>query len=119
MKKNLILTTAVGYNFSQVKLFIKSLRKYYFEDVCFLIGRDDHELEKDLKEYNCNIIKTNVYRKAIQFKRYEIFLKYVASREFNNVFLCDSRDIYFQKDPFKYNYNGPINFFLEDQQIKI
>ena len=32
--------------------------------------------------------------------------------------LCDSRDIYFQNNPFEYDYKGPINFFLEDYKIK-
>ena len=33
MKKNLILTAALGYNFKQVELFIKSLRKFYNDKV--------------------------------------------------------------------------------------
>ena len=39
MKKNLILTAALGYNFKQVELFIKSLRKFYNDKVIFLIKK--------------------------------------------------------------------------------
>jgi|TARA_B110001452_G_scaffold225244_1_gene199162 hypothetical protein len=118
MNNNLILSAAVGYNFQQIEFFIKSLRKYYLDKVCFIIGHHDNDLEAGLKKYNCDIIKTKVNKKKIQFKRYEIFSKYLDNKNFNSILLCDSRDIYFQNDPFKFNYDGPINFFLEDHQIK-
>lgn len=118
MEKNLILTAAVGYQFNQIEFFIKSLRKYYFEDICFIIGNKDFELESGLKKYDCKIIKTKISKKKIQFKRYEIFSKYIDNKKFKNIFLCDARDIYFQENPFKYKYEGPINFFLEDYQIR-
>ncbi len=118
MNKNLILAAALGYNFQQIEFFIKSLRKCYHDDICFVIGHKDNELEKGLKKYNCEIIKTKINKKEIQFKRYEIFLKYIENRNYTNILLCDSRDIYFQGNPFEFNYKGPINFFLEDYQIK-
>ena len=117
MKKNLILTAAIGYNFQQIEFFIKTLRKYFFEEICFVIGEKDIELENGLKFYDCKIIKTNINKKKIQFKRYELFLNYINNKEYNNILLCDARDIYFQENPFKYNYAGSINFFLEDHEI--
>ena len=118
MNRNLILSAALGYNFQQVEFFIKSLRKYYHDEVCFIIDHKNDDLEKELKKYNCNIIKTRTNKKEIQFKRYEIFSKYIKNKNYNNILLCDSRDIYFQADPFRFKYKGPINFFLEDYQIK-
>ena len=118
MSKNLILTAAIGYNFQQIEFFIKSLRKYYFENICFVIGKKDTELENGLKKYNCDIVKTGVSKKKIQFKRYEIFQKYLNKKKFKKIFLCDSRDIYFQENPFNFQYKEKINFFLEDYQIK-
>ena len=118
MDKNLILTAALGYKFQQIEFFIKSLRKYYYDDICFVIGEKDYGLEEGLRNYNCNIIKTEIDKKTIQFRRYEIFAKYLKNKSYNNILLCDSRDIYFQENPFKFNYSGPINFFLEDYKIK-
>ena len=118
MNKNLILSAAVGYNFQQIEFFVKSLRKYYVDDICFIISDTDQELERKLNDHNCDIIKTKIHKEHIQFKRYEIFSKYVDNKNFNSILLCDSTDIYFQNDPFKFNYDGPINFFLEDHQIK-
>jgi len=118
MSKNLVLTAAIGYRFDQLEFFIKSLRNFYNDSITFLVGHNDIELEKELKKFNCEIIKTKINKKEIQFKRYKIFLDYLSNKNFNNVLLCDSRDIYFQSNPFDFNYDGKINFFLEDHLIK-
>ncbi len=118
MKKNLVIAAAVGLKVDQITFFIKSLRKYYAEDVCFVIGQDDYELEKELEKNQAIIIKTKVPRKSIQFKRYEIFLEFLESKDYKNILCCDSRDIYFQSNPFDFKYDGEINFFLEDRKIK-
>ena len=73
MSKNLILSAAIGYKFNQLEFFIKSLRNYYKGTVTFLIGKNDHELEDNLKKFNCEIIKVQINKKEIQFKRYKIF----------------------------------------------
>ena len=112
MKKNLILTAALGYKFNQIELFIKSLRKFYNESVTFIIGENDNELEIELKKYNCETIKIKTNKKEIQFKRYRIFQDYLKNKDFNQILLCDSRDIYFQSNPFNFNYKGQINFFF-------
>ena len=57
MKKNLILTAAFGFGIQQLELFVKTLRKYYTDDICFIIGFNDRVIEQELKKYNCIIIK--------------------------------------------------------------
>ena len=118
MKKNLVIAAAVGLQVDQITLFIKSLRKYYNDDICFVIGQNDNQLEKELLKNRVIIIKTKIYKKSIQFKRYEIFLNFLENKNYKNILCCDSRDIYFQSNPFDYNYKGEINFFLEDRKIK-
>ena len=117
MGKNLILTAALGYKFDQIEFFIKSLRKVYHDSVTFLVGNNDQDLEKELKKHNCEVLKVKINKKEIQFKRYQIFLNYLKDKDFENILLCDSRDIYFQKNPFKFNFKSEINFFLEDHPI--
>ena len=80
MKKNLVLTAAIGFHISQLQLFIKSLRKYYKEEICFIIGSNDEEIENELKKYNCKIIKTNIDKRDIQLKRYKIFLDFLRKK---------------------------------------
>ena len=118
MKKNLVIAAAVGLNIDQITLFIKSLRKYYKDDICFVIGQNDTSLEKELEKYKTIIVKTNIYKKSIQFERYKIFLNFLEKNNYDSVLCIDSRDVYFQTNPFNFQYKGEINFFLEDKQIK-
>lgn len=118
MEKNLVLTAAFGFGISQLELFIKSLRKYYTGEVCFVIGLNDNNIEKELKKFDCEIIKKNIDKRDIQLKRYEIFLNFLNSKNYDKILFCDSRDIYFQSNPFDFKYQGQINFFQEDKKIK-
>ena len=70
MKNNLILSAAFGFSARQLELFLKSLRMFYDEDICFIIGENDYELEKELKKYNCITIKKKIDKRDIQLKRY-------------------------------------------------
>ena len=118
MKKNLVLTAAIGLGINQSELFIKSLRKYYNDDICFVVGPNDNLIKQELKKYNCICLQENIDKRDIQLKRYEIFLEFLKDKNYNNILCCDSRDIYFQSNPFDFNYKGAINFFLEDEKIK-
>ena len=118
MKNNLILSAAVGYDFEQVEFFLKSLRKFYNQEVCLIIDYENSKFEKKLQDLNCNVIKTKINKKKIQFERYKIYLDYLENNHYHQILLCDSRDIYFQDNPFNYSFNSEINFFLEDQKIK-
>ena len=74
MKKNLVLTAAFGFGIEQLELFIKSLRKYYTDDICFIIGFNDNAIEQELKKYNCICIKKKIDKRDIQSDRYKVFL---------------------------------------------
>lgn len=117
-KKNLVMTAACGFGVDQLQLFLKSLRKHFNGSVCFVIGNQDVEIEKELEKYNCICIKKKVDKRDIQLKRYKFFLEYLLDNSnYSNILFCDSRDIFFQKNPFDYDYQGSINFFLEDKKI--
>ena len=76
MSKNLVLSAAIGYKFSQIEFFIKSLRKFYKDKVVLLISGRDIKLEKELKKFNCETIKIDINKKEIQFKKDMKFFKY-------------------------------------------
>jgi hypothetical protein len=114
--KNVVITPAVGLKSNEVEFFIKSLRKYYKDDIYFLVGEKDDDLKRKLTIYNCKFKEVKAHKYDIQLKRYKYFLKILEENKniYNQVLFCDCRDIYFQSDPFDYKYNGSINFFLED-----
>ena len=116
--KNLILSTACALHHKQIELFIKSLRKYYDENVCFLVGKKDYEVKEVLTENKCQFLEIDSHKYDVQVKRYSYYLEYLKKNKFNQVLICDSRDIYFQSNPFNYKYQGEINFFLESKKIK-
>ena len=113
MSKNLVLAAAINYKFEQIKFFVKSLRKFYNDKIVFLISKKDNELKEKLIEFDCETIITKINKNEIQFRRYSIFFEYLKNKKFENILLCDSRDIYFQSNPFDFSYKGSINFFLE------
>jgi len=116
--KNLVVTPANNLRFDQVELFIKSLRKHYKDDICFILGPNDHDLKNKLQPYNCKFFEANIHKFDVILKRWKYFLKVLKeNNNYQKVLLCDSRDIYFQANPFDYEYKGSINFFLEDNPL--
>ena len=118
IKKNLVLSAACGIDPQLIEFFLKSLRKYYNGDVLFLIGKNDLEIRKILELYNCDFEEISAHKFDVQLKRYDFYLKILEKKKYENILLCDSRDIYFQSNPFTYSYKGSVNFFLEDKKIR-
>ena len=116
--KNLIMSAACGLEPSQIEFFLKSLRKYYHDDIFFLVGKKDTETKKFLKIYKSNFLEVDVHKFDIQLKRYSFFLEILHEKTYKNILFCDSRDVYFQSNPFDYPYKGSVNYFLEDKKIK-
>ena len=116
--KNIVLSAACGLETAYIELFIRSLRKYYKDEIFFLVKKEDFKIKKLLKEHDCEFLEISDHKFDIQIKRYNYYLKILEKNNFKKVLICDSRDIYFQSDPFDFNYKGLINYFLEDKKIK-
>lgn len=118
MKKNIVLGTAIGYEWDNVKLFVKTLRKYSNCDVCFLVNNVDKKTKEKLKKYKIKTIKCNL--KPLDFRfRYIFFLKFIKKNKklYSNIFFTDVRDVFFQQDPFKKKIRN-INFFEEEKKLR-
>ena len=116
--KNLILSAACGLDPTQIEFFLKSLRKHYDDEILFLVRKEDFKTKEFLKIYKCQFMEVAIHRFDIQLKRYLFFLNFIKKHKYKNILFCDSRDIYFQANPFDYVYKGSINYFLEDKKIK-
>ena len=115
--KNLILSAACGIDPNSLNFFLKTLRNFYNGEVLFLINPNDTELKKKLDFYNCKYLEINDHKFDIQIKRYFHYLNFLKEDNYKRILLCDSRDIYFQADPFDYQFKGSINYFLESKKI--
>ena len=104
---------------NDIVLFLASLRRFYNGQVLFFVGKNDHQLKKNIKYYDSSYLEVNSHKHEIIIKRYKILIDYLkGEKNISNIFFCDSRDIYFQSDPFKYSYEGSINFFSEEANIE-
>lgn len=115
---NIVISPAIGMPPEEVNLFLSTLRNFFSEEVLFLVGKDDSQLKKNLKYYECKFEEVNCHKHEIITKRYKITIDILKNKKINKILFCDSRDIYFQSNPFDYIYNFPINFFSEDVKIE-
>ena len=110
---NIIITPAIGMPPNDINLFLSSLRRFYKGEVLFFVGKNDHLLKKNIKLYDSSYLEVNSHKHEIIIKRYGILIDFLKQRnDIDNIFFCDSRDIYFQSDPFNYQYESSLNFFF-------
>jgi len=129
-KKNLILSAAFGYKWNDLKIFIKSLRKFSDCRTILIVNKSiDYQTEQKLKSYKIEIFKylkkdSNLPglrndQSDIGQRRYEMYehvLRKIDKKP-KKICLTDSRDVVFQGDIFEINYENKINFFLEEEKI--
>ena len=110
--RDIVITPAVGMPANDIVLFLASLRRFYDGEVVFFVGKKDHQLKENIKFYNSSFIEVNSHKHEIIIKRYKILIDFLKEKNnIKNIFFCDSRDIYFQSNPFKYIFKKPLNFF--------
>jgi hypothetical protein len=116
---NLILSTAAGYNWGQLEIFIKSLRKIFREKVILVLNNPNTDLVNKLKDFNIDFLDTKIVPSDSYQSRYQHYYNYLKNNNiFEQVLLTDSRDVFFQNNPFNFFYKKNLNFFLEDDYIK-
>ena len=116
---NLVLSAAVGYNWKQLEIFIKSLRRFYYDKVVLILNSPNSELIKKLNEFSVEFINTDVEPQETYQYRYRCYAEFLKSnKKYNKVLLTDSRDVFFQNNPFSFKYVNNLNFFLEDELIQ-
>ena len=119
--KNLVMCAAYGYSAEDLKPFAHSLRKYYADDVLFLIKEQTPDLETLFNTYNIRsvVIEQLPANNDIQWKRYSIFRSILESYDVDRVFISDVRDVVFQDNPFNLtDTNFDLEFFEEPEKIR-
>lgn len=117
MNKNLILGTALGYDWSQLRIFVKSLRKVSSCDVFFLVGKIDTKTQIELNKYKIKTIKCNLTPENFRF-RYSFYSKFLDQNLsiYKKCLMTDVRDVFFQSDPFNKKIDK-IHFFEEPEKF--
>ena len=116
--ENIIITPYIGLPPRDVVLFLESMRKFYSGKVLFFVNKKDHVLKKTLEYYECSYEEVSIHKHDVGIKRYTLLINYLKKNtNLNKIFFCDSRDIYFQSNPFNFSYEGELNFFSEGVKI--
>jgi len=116
--KNLVLGSACWAEKDNSYNFIKSLRKCYKGDVFLIVNKNlKQDTEDFFKKNKINMILTHIEGKKIQKERFKIFLEFLNQSSYEKIFISDTRDVIFQKNPFENNKIDKLNFFLEDNTI--
>jgi len=140
MKKNLVLGLINYYTFYEFQKFVKSLRNSgYRDDIVFFVGDGMSPFSiRKLKKFQVKIIKFNtIYElpegnlagKKYQFNpqtthnnyRWYLYYDFLEKNRlnYNQIFLTDIKDVYFQKSPFLIKSSQKLIFFLEGKDKTI
>tara|TARA_Y100000589_G_C27168249_1_gene635584 strand:- start:812 stop:1630 length:819 start_codon:yes stop_codon:yes gene_type:complete len=118
--KNLILTICMNYNYDIFERFIGSLFDSInnTELMIFISINDIIHIKKLKNKYaniNYKVVDTGITH-VVNY-RFKMYYEYLKNKKYDYIFLCDSRDVLFQKDIFKHpmlNNNNDLYVFEEE-----
>lgn len=71
--KNLVMTPAVGLEEQPLNIFLKTLRRYYDDEILLLLGKEDYKLKKLADNFKCVVKEISTHKHSIQMMRYKFF----------------------------------------------
>ena len=113
-----------NYDFSGIKVTIKSLKEHYNGEITVIVKNVDDRLLGFLREYDINIINSSDYNVIFNTSPYNnkiiyihlYFEKYKESLKDYEILYCDMNDVYFRTNPFNLKYDS-LWFGLENLEI--
>jgi hypothetical protein len=119
---NLVLGTSIGYNAEQLEPFAKSLRKYYDGHIAMVVKNVDENLQSFFDKYNIetfNIFEDYNHDQICNL-RHKFYQEILENNflDVSKIFICDTRDVVFQADPFEHEMTTELEFFLEMHHYK-
>lgn len=118
VQKNIIIGTIYSLNISDIKIFVESLRSVYGGRVLLFVNNLHQRVKDYLLSRNIEMIEASQHQ-FMHINNYRFFLykDFLEKNFFDNVFLTDVRDVFFQGDPFEYDFPGGISASLEDKNV--
>ena len=141
--RELILGTAMGYNFEHLKPFIFSLKKSGFQgDLCLFVSKLDRNTYSLLQKSGVQLIPfkeeypftkkfrisddlfpENFFHSKISVKylRYILYYLYLSKyrSKYSKILITDVRDIIFQRNPFDFDFKDGLCCFIEDNHVTL
>lgn len=118
-----VMTLCTGYSYHIFQRFVGSLYDTGFSGSCYIFCQDGDlpVLEELKKEYpnvvavTCDLSRFNTHMQSSRFKFMAEFLE--QDLEYDYLFICDSRDVLFQKNIEEFPLKGDLYAFEEEQFI--
>ncbi len=118
------MTLCTGYDYPIFQRFVGSLYDTGFSGSCYIFcqERDLPILDKLKGEYHkvvavpCDLTRFNTHMQSSRYKFMAEFLE--EDLEYDYLFICDSRDVLFQKNIEEFQLKGDLYAFEEEQVIR-
>jgi len=119
-----VLTLCTGYNYTIFQRFVGSLYDTGFSGSCYIFCNESDvpNIEKLKEEYPnviailCDFSRFQTHIQSSRFKYMAEFLE--KDLDYDYLFICDSRDVLFQKNIEEISLKGDLYAFEEEQIIK-
>lgn len=119
------MTLCTGYSYPIFQRFVGSLYDTGFSGTCYIFCQErDLSIISKLKEkysnvigVTCDVSRFNTHIQSSRFKFMTEFLEKEKSLEYDYLFICDSRDVLFQKNIEMFPLKGDLYAFEEEQSI--
>ncbi len=124
MNNDLIIATAIGYEFRHMELFLVSLHQK-FNGTLLLLTDTVYKLDAYSYKIIAGYVNSDYYQTALPCKlnsphnrRLFYSNKFVSDNpQYNRIMMADIRDVIFQEDPFLTIVNDKVQVAMEDVQI--
>ena len=131
--KNLVMTICMNYSYEIYQRFIGSLFDSVdtsVELIIFIGSNDEQHIQRFIQEYKNDINKNTLKYKVIDNKnvhvvnyRFKLYYEYLIENKdiYNLIFICDSRDVLFQKNIFIHPLiNNKYDLYIfEEESVNI
>lgn len=131
--KNLVMTICMNYSYEIYQRFIGSLFDSVdtsVELIIFIGSNDEQHIQRFIQEYKNDINKNTLKYKVIDNKnvhvvnyRFKLYYEYLIENKdiYNLIFICDSRDVLFQKNIFTHPLiNNKYDLYIfEEESVNI
>ena len=107
-KKNLIITVITNYNWNKIAIFFNSIKMTKIQncDVVAIVANMPKETIDKLKSCGVKVylMKEEYISKSIANSKWKSIIDYLDANpnKYKYVFTADTKDVFFQDDPFKY-----------------
>lgn len=116
INNNCIISACFNYGPEILERFLYTLRKFYDGDVVLIIN-EQNNYENLVTKYKTKIFKWETKSNLYAVERYKAYNEIVLSTNYQKYFFVDSRDVFFQDNPFVFDLKCNIEFYLEPSTI--